>query len=104
MRRAVRILVGRQRSPDEPIGATEGVKLAEMDHSAAPVLVFLSEVGLLDDDRVPAIVTWVRPSGRRPATDHGRRAGALVRRLAPGEHRPPRSRPRAEVTIRTRTL
>jgi hypothetical protein len=64
-----------------------------MDHTAAPVLAFLSQVGLLHDDRVPAIVTWFerQVTGLPPTMVAELRRWFDVLRL--GSDVPPRSRP-----------
>ncbi len=103
-RRVVRVLVSRQRHPAEPIRASEVLRLADMGNTARPVLTFLSEASLLEDDRVPATVTWFerQVAALAPTMVAELRQWFDVLRL--GSSVPPRSRPRADVTIRTRTL
>lgn len=102
-RLAVRVLLSLQRTPGEPIRASDVVRLSETGLTAAPVLAVLAEAGLLEDDRVPAILPWFErqisglPTGM---TDELRIWFDVLRQ---GSAVPPRSRPRAEVTIRLRT-
>lgn len=100
-RLALRVLLSR-RPPGERIRASEVIQLRQVGLPATPLLTVLAAADMLDDDRVPAIVAWFErqiaglPSGM---ADELRIWFDVLRR---GSTTPPRSRPRAETTIRVR--
>lgn len=100
-RLAMRILAGRH-TPEGLFRASDVITLQAFKLTAAPVIAVLDEAGLLDDDRVPTIVTWFeRTVADLPATmrDELRVWFDVLYR---GSATPPRSRPRAPATIRVR--
>lgn len=102
-RRGVQILVGRQPGGPIVVLASEVVALAQEGFSTAPILTILSAADMLQDDRVPALVTWFESQiTGLPATlvDELR---VWFKVLRQGSIVPPRTRPRAVVTIRLRT-
>lgn len=101
-RLAMRVLVSRQRGPSELFLASDVLQLGKLDLHAAPILAVLSEAGLLQDDRVPAIVDWFdrQISELPPAMNDELRVWFEV--LHHGSTTAPRSRPRSPITIRLR--
>jgi hypothetical protein len=82
--------------------ASDVLQLGKLDLHAAPILAVLSEAGLLQDDRVPAIVDWFdrQISELPPAMNDELRVWFEV--LHHGSTTAPRSRPRSPITIRLR--
>ncbi|MEU9380075.1 hypothetical protein AB0D38_03270 [Streptomyces sp. NPDC048279] len=58
LRRGLRILLALQDTPGAPVRATDVVPLSRLHLPVKPILKLLTEVGMLDDDRIPRIVTW----------------------------------------------
>ncbi|WP_124286995.1 MULTISPECIES: hypothetical protein [unclassified Streptomyces] len=58
--RGLRILLALQDTPGIPFRATDVVPLSTLHLPVKPILKLLAEVGMLDDDRTPRIVTWFR--------------------------------------------
>jgi len=104
-RLGLRVLLGSQQITALPIRATEVEHLIAMRFSARPVLNVLHDAGLLDDDRARRRLTaWF---DQRVAGLPGPMVAELwtwLDTLHNGSATPPRSRPRAAGTIRTRLL
>lgn len=58
--RGLRILLALQDTPGTCFRATDVVPLSTLHLPVKPILKLLAEVGMLDDDRTPRIVTWFR--------------------------------------------
>jgi hypothetical protein len=100
VRRGVRILLGTQDTPGAPIRATDIDQLASIEVAARPVRDVLERLGMVDDDRVPAIELWFRRQMAElpePMRDE-LRVWFDVMRL--GSTTPPRRHPRSPKTIR----
>jgi integrase len=102
VRRSLRILLGIQDTPGAPILASQARCLRQLPTTTAygPTMELLAAVGMLDDDRIPTIVTWFdRKTEGLPAGILAElqvwldvmRSGSLVT---------PRRRPRGDRTIR----
>jgi integrase len=101
VRQAIRILLALQPTPGAPIRASEVARMTTIGLPVRPVLAILEEAGMLDDDRTPAIQRWFdRQVAELPAA-MASELGVWFEVLLHGSHTPPRTRPRAEVTIRT---
>jgi len=102
VRQAIRILLALQPTPGAPIRASDVQRMATIQLPVRPVLAILEQAGMLDYDRTPAIEGWFdrQVAGLPPAMASELRVWFQV--LLHGSQTPPRSRPRAEVTIRTR--
>lgn len=103
-RSGVGILVGRQPGGPVVIPATEVVALAREGLTAAPILAILSAAGMLHDDRVPAVFSWFESQIADLPSMLADELRVWFKVLHDGSATPPRTRPRAVVTIRTRTL
>lgn len=101
-RLAVRVLAGRQTTPDTRFRASEVVSLQAVGLPSTPVIAVLAEAGLLDDDRVPSIVTWFERTIADLPSDVRDELRVWFDVLHRGSAIPPRRRPRAPVTIRVR--
>jgi integrase len=101
VRQAIRILLALQATPGAPVPASEVARMTTIGLPVRPVLAILEQAGLLEDDRTPAIQRWFdrQVAGLPAAMASELRVWFLVR--LHGSHTAPRSRPRAEVTIRT---
>jgi integrase len=101
VRQAIRILLALQATPGAPIRASDVVRMTTIGLPVRPVLAILAQAGMLDDDRTPAIQRWFdrQVVGLPAAMASELRVWFQV--LLHGSQTPPRSRPRAEVTIRT---
>jgi integrase len=101
VRQAIRILLSLQDTPGAPIRASDVTRMALTGLPVRPVLAILDHAGMLDDDRTPAIEHWFdRKISELPAT-MASELRIWFEVLLHGSHTPPRTRPRAEVTIRT---
>jgi hypothetical protein len=104
VQQAIRILLALQATPGAPILASDVARMTTIGLPVGPVLAILAQAGMLDDDRTPAIQRWFdRQVVGLPAA-MASELHAWFQVLLRGSHTPPRSRPRAEVTIRTQLL
>jgi hypothetical protein len=99
-RRALRVLLGLQDHPGTPIRASQVSMLYAVHLPVEPTLEILTVAGLLDDDRVPPLVTWFERqiTGLPPQVAAELRVWFDVARH--GSTTPPRFRPRPDRTIR----
>jgi hypothetical protein len=99
VRYALRILLGTQDTPGAPIKASDILPIQQLFPVTEPLTAMLAEVGLLDDDRTPAIYTWFD----RQIADLPAPMASEVRVwfdvLLHGSTTPPRSHPRAARTV-----
>jgi hypothetical protein len=101
-RQGIRTLLSLQDTPGAAIKASEVTLLGQISLAQQPILDILSSTGLLDDDREPPIVGWFAHQLEclpDPMCDE-LRIWFDVLRL--GSTAPPRSRPRADTTVRLR--
>ncbi|MFI6326502.1 hypothetical protein ACIBG8_53900 [Nonomuraea sp. NPDC050556] len=101
IQRAIRIMLGIQDTPGAPIRRSDVMLLSRIKHSAAVVADVLTEAGMLQEDREPAIVHWfaVNTAALPEPMRHELRVWLTVMRE--GSASPPRCHPRADTTIRT---
>ena len=100
--RGLRVLLALQDGPAAAIRASDVTILGYLGLRAQPVMEILSAAGLLIDDRRPAVLNWFE----RQIADLPEPMTSEVRTwfetLHQGRTSPPRSRPRAEMTVRIR--
>ncbi|HZD24210.1 MAG TPA: site-specific integrase [Acidimicrobiia bacterium] len=103
VRSGIRILLGLQDTPGAPITTSEAAVLAQVRLPIRSVLEVLAEVGMVEDDRTPAIQRWFD----RTVTDL---PGPMLRELhtwfdvmVNGHTSPPRTKPRSPTTIKLYT-
>jgi hypothetical protein len=102
VRQAIRILLALQATPGAPIRASDVARMATIGLPVRPVLAILGQAGMLDDDRTPAIERWFdRQVAGLPAV-MASELRVWFQVLLHGSQTPPRTRPRAQITIRTR--
>lgn len=101
VQRGVRVLLGIQDSPGAPVRASDVALLSTIGLPARTVADVLAEAGMLEDDRVPALVRWfeAKVAGLPADMQSELRVWLDVRRH--GSTTPPRLKPRAEATIRS---
>lgn len=100
---SLRTIQSLQTTPGEPFTLTEiTAQLATYDWAVRPVQTILTEAGLLNDDRIPAVVTWFETQIASLPAQIRDELRVWFDVLHNGRTTPPRSRPRAEITIRTR--
>ena len=101
---ALRVLQARHRITAGPVKATDMLGLKELGLSVRLPLTVLADNDLLLDDRIPTLHNWF---ARQIADLPDPMAGELrtwFDVLHYGSTTPPRSRPRHDVTIKTRTM
>jgi len=99
--RGIRVLLGVQDTPGGPIRRSEVMQLSEIGISAKSVGDVLEEVGMLDEDHVPAIVGWFETKVAALPEDMRRELAVWFDVKYRGRTTPPRFRPRSESSIRT---
>lgn len=100
VRTGVRVLLGFQEAPGEPITASEVAVLAGTELPMRHVLDVLAEAGLLIEDRTPTINAWFSrqiDGLSEPMTSELRRWLDI---MLNGSRTSPRRRPRAQITAR----
>lgn len=101
IRCGIRLLLGLQDTPGAPITVTEARVLSQVNIPQRPVLAVLEEVGMLEDDRTPAIVSWFeRQVMGIPEAMLGE-LEAWFDVMHQGSTVPPRRKPRSPSTINT---
>ena len=101
VRRGVRILLGIQDTPGAVIRYSEVFQLAQIGLSVPAVAAVLADVGMLHDDRAPAIVAWFsRQIGDLPP-DMRDELGVWFDVMRHGSATPPRRLPRSDATLRS---
>jgi hypothetical protein len=104
VRQAIRILLALQPTPGASVRASDVERMATIGLPVRPVLAILAQASMLHDDRTPAIEHWFdRQVAGLPTVMTGE-LRVWFQVLLYGSQTPPRTRPRAEVTIRTRLL
>ncbi|MEN2744779.1 hypothetical protein [Sinomonas halotolerans] len=101
-RQGLRLLAGLQDTPGAAIKASEMESLDRTAFNRLPIIDVLASAGLFVDDRTPSIASWFERKIAclpGPMSDEVR---VWFDVLLHGSATPPRSRPRAEVTVRNR--
>lgn len=99
--RGVRILLGTQHTPGAPIRESDGMALSQIKISARGVADLLAEAGMLEEDRVPAIVRWFEVQIAEFSEEMRRELGVWFDVGRNGSSTPPRFRPRSDQTIKS---
>jgi hypothetical protein len=100
VRRSLRLLLALQDTPGVPIKASEVHLLRHVTGRVGPTLDVLRAAQALEDDQIPTIVTWFE-TGVNPLPSTMRQELYLwFTIMREGSSQPPRSRPRADRTIR----
>lgn len=102
-RLGVRVLASAQTGKVQPFRTSDVVALGEHGIPTRPVLDVLRANDLLDHDAAPAIAAWFDRQLAGLPDQIAEELHVWFDVLYSGSTRPPRSRPRAPVTIRTRT-
>lgn len=103
VRGGVRILLGFQEDPTEPIRASEVAVLAGTEYPVSHVLDVLADAGLLLEDRTPTLAAWFARQLEglpEPMTSELQQWFAI---MLDGSATTPRRRPRSQITIRLHT-
>ena len=100
VRRALRLLLAIQDTPGAAIKASDAARLRPFNLQATPVLEVLSSVGMLDDDRPPAIITWFAQQIRELPDQMAAELRAWFTVMREGSTTPPRMRARTDRTTR----
>ncbi|MGH2736528.1 MAG: hypothetical protein ACRDKZ_13190, partial [Actinomycetota bacterium] len=100
VRRSLRILLALQDTPGASIRASEVGALASIGFGGDSVLDVLAAAGLLDDDRIPRLERWFDQQIAGLPEDMARELRVWFDVMRHGSKIPPRSRPRADNTIR----
>jgi len=102
-RRGLRVLLALQDTPGAPIRASEAQILSQLRGralSVTPVVEVLASVGMLDDDRVPAILLWFDQHAAELPAAMAAELQMWFTAMRQGSPRAPRTRPRSDRTIR----
>ncbi|ROP33470.1 site-specific integrase [Couchioplanes caeruleus] len=102
-RRGLRVLLALQDTPGAPIRASEAAVLSQLSRRAltvTPVLAVLASVGMLDDDRVPAIVPWFNQCASGLPHRMARELTEWFTAMREGSSRAPRLHVRTDRTVR----
>lgn len=100
---ALRVLQAQHHIAAPPIKASHVLELTNLELSVRSVLDVLTEHDLLDDDRIPRLHTWFAAQIQDLPGPMTTELQTWFDVLHHGSTTPPRSRPRHEVTISTRT-
>lgn len=104
VRGAIRLLLSLQHTPGAPITGTEIDVLHQLSLPARAVRELLDEVGMLDDDRVPAVRTWFASRVADLPETLRNELGTWFEIMHTGSTSSPRRQPRNHVTIRLYTV
>ncbi|WP_328619911.1 hypothetical protein [Streptomyces sp. NBC_00354] len=100
VRAGVNIMLGFQDTPGVAITATDVAVLTEVNLPIRHVLAILSEAGMLEDDRVPALTTWFERQVHGLPEPMTEELSSWFRIMDEGSTTTPRQRPRTATTIR----
>ena len=100
IQRAIRIMLGIQDTPGALIRRSDIMLLTRIKHSAAVVTEVIAAAGMLDDDIEPPVVRWFCAKTVGLPGPMRRELGVWLDVMRNGSTSPPRSRPRADETIR----
>jgi hypothetical protein len=98
VQRAIRIMLGIQDTPGAPIRRSDVALLTRIKHSAAVVADVLAEAGMLEEDRVPAVVRWFNAAITGLPEPMRHELGVWFGIMRNGTDVPPRSLPRTGTT------
>jgi hypothetical protein len=101
-RRGLEIMLGLQDTPGAPIPASLVYQLPSIELPARLLAEFLAGLGLLDDDRTPAIQTWFANQIAGLPEPMRRELSIWADIMWTGRSTHPRSRPRAQKTMETK--
>jgi hypothetical protein len=99
IQRAIRIMLGLQDTPGAAIRRSDVALLSQLKHSAAVVAEVLAEAGMLEEDRVPAVVCWFDAAVRHLPPPVRDELGVWFEVMRHGSATAPRRLPRAHSTI-----
>lgn len=100
VRTGVRIVLGFQQDPTEPIRASEVAVLAGTEYPVTHVLDVLAEAGLLLEDRTPTLAAWFARQLEGLPEPMTSELQQWFHVLLDGSATTPRRRPRSQITIR----
>ncbi|WP_433678775.1 hypothetical protein [Nocardia sp. CA-119907] len=99
-RKGIRILLSLQDTPGAVITASEVAQLDQISIALQPIRDILATAGMLDDDREPSVVAWFARQIVSLPDQMRDELSTWFEVLRVGSTTPPRSRPRAEATVR----
>jgi len=100
IQRGIRIMLGIQDTPSAPIRHSDVLLLTRIKHSAATVTDVIAAAGMLEDDIEPLVVRWFHAKTAALPEPMHRELGVWLEVMRNGSTIPPRSKPRADDTIR----
>jgi len=103
-RLAARVLAATQDTPGAAIRAMDVMALSTAQLPVRPMLTILAEIGMLDDDRAPALDSWFIPQIAELPEQMRAEITAWYEALTFGSTTPPRIKPKKPVTIRLRVM
>lgn len=104
VRRGVRILLGTQDTPGAPVRATDIARLASIGVAARPVHDVLSEIGMVREDRTPAVERWFLRAIDDLPEQMRRELLVWGEIMLHGSAEPPRRHPRSPKTLRAQLM
>ncbi|MFC9432477.1 hypothetical protein [Nocardia sp. NPDC057030] len=99
-RKGIRILLSLQDTPGATITTSEVAQLDQISLALQPIREVLATAGLLDDDREPSVVAWFARQIEGLPDQMRNELSTWFKILRRGSTTPPRSKPRAEGTVR----
>lgn len=103
VRAGIRILLGLQDTPGAPVTASEATVLAQVRLPIRSVLEVLDDVGMVEDDRTPAIVAWFDRTVTGLPAPMMREVHTWFEVMVNGHTSPPRTKARSPITIKLYT-
>jgi hypothetical protein len=100
IQRAIRIMLGIQDTPGALIRRSDILLLTKIKHSAATVTEVIAAAGMLEDDIEPPVVRWFHVKTVALPEQMRRELSVWLDVMRNGSATPPRSKPRADETIR----
>ena len=100
VRCGIRLLLAMQDTPGAAIAASEAQVLTQLRLPVRTVMEVLDEVGMLDDDRTPAITRWFEQRTVRLPEPMGGELRVWFDVMHLGATTPPRTKPRHPTTIK----
>jgi len=104
VRRGVRILLGTQDTPGAPVLATDIARLASIGVAARPVHELLSQIGMVTEDRTPAVERWFLWTINDLPEQMRHELQVWYQVMSLGSTQPPRRRPRSPKTVRAQLM
>ena len=93
-------MLGIQDTPGAPIRRSDIMLLTSIKHSAATVTEVIAAAGMLEDDIEPPVVRWFNAKTAALPEPMRHELGVWLEVMRNGSTTPPRSKPRADETIR----